>query len=120
MCGFIHSTFVTVPVNLIGLFLSYSAAKEWCASTGVTEQTKPKQTATKPSMLRRIARPPWMDTFVDCRIIEFAVCRVKPLDSSQGGQRNPGCNLLVKRRVTLKYWSTLAATKMCSGLGDWI
>jgi hypothetical protein len=89
MCGFIHSTFVTVPVNLIGLFLSYSAAKEWCASTGVTEQTKPKQAVTKPSMLRRIARPPWMDTFVDCRIIEFAVCRVKPLDSIQGGQRTP-------------------------------
>src|SRR4029453_19184873 len=85
MWGFIHSTFVTVPVNLIGLFLSYSAANEWCASTGVTAQRKPKQTATKPSMLRRIARPPWMDTFVDCRIIEFADCRVKPVDAIHGG-----------------------------------
>src|SRR5215475_10553194 len=117
MCGFIHSTFVTVPVNLIGLFLSYSAAKEWCASTGVTAHRKPKQTVTKPSMLRRIARPPWMDTFVDCRIIEFAVCRVKPVDETHGGLR---AICLSKRTVTLNYLVKHSATKTYSGLGDWI
>src|SRR5215510_8139477 len=30
-CGLIQSTFVTGPVRIAGLFLSYCAANEWCA-----------------------------------------------------------------------------------------
>src|SRR5262245_6776268 len=33
MCGFVHSTFFNVPVNLIGCLSSNSAAKEWWASS---------------------------------------------------------------------------------------
>src|SRR5262245_35274275 len=120
MCGFIHSTFVTVPVNLIGLFRSYSAAKEWCASTGATAHRKPKQTVTKTSVLRLIARPPWMDTFVDCRIIEFAGCRVKPLDEVHGGHRTAVQFACQKARHIEVFGQTLAAIKTYSALGDWI
>ena len=31
MCGFIHSSFVTAPVSVTGLFASNSAANEWWA-----------------------------------------------------------------------------------------
>src|SRR5262245_8752478 len=34
MCGFVHSIFVTVPVKVTGLFMSYSAEIEWCAHAG--------------------------------------------------------------------------------------
>src|SRR6185503_15556027 len=34
MCGFAQSTFLIVPLNLIGLFRSNSAETEWCAATG--------------------------------------------------------------------------------------
>src|SRR5262245_25112957 len=34
MCGFIHSTFTTLPVKVIGLFESNSADTEWCAASG--------------------------------------------------------------------------------------
>src|SRR5213593_3115997 len=34
MCGFAHSTFVTAPFSVMGLFASNSAAKEWCVDTG--------------------------------------------------------------------------------------
>src|SRR5215470_960671 len=34
MCGFVHSTFVTLPVSVIGFDASYSAANEWCARAG--------------------------------------------------------------------------------------
>ena len=33
-CGFPHSSFVTAPVSVTGLFISNSAAKEWWAWTG--------------------------------------------------------------------------------------
>jgi hypothetical protein len=29
MCGFVHSTFVTLPVSVIGFAASYWAANEW-------------------------------------------------------------------------------------------
>src|SRR5262245_9110006 len=95
MCGFIHSTFVTMPVNLIGLFLSYSAAKEWCASTDVTAEKKPKQTVTKTSVLRLIARPPWIDAFVDW-IIELAVL---PCQAARCDPRQPqnGCAICLSK-----------------------
>src|SRR5688572_33168591 len=34
MCGLAQSTFLIVPLNLIGLFTSNSAEIEWCAAAG--------------------------------------------------------------------------------------
>ena len=39
MCGFIHSTFVTLPVNVTGLFGSNSAEMEWCAPAAPQKST---------------------------------------------------------------------------------
>src|SRR5262245_10645483 len=43
MCGFIHSTFLIVPVKVIGLFWSNSAVLAWCARSGAApaSQTAP-------------------------------------------------------------------------------
>ena len=41
MCGFSHSTFVTAPFSVTGLFASNSAAKEWCAETGSDSDIEP-------------------------------------------------------------------------------
>src|SRR5215207_2286706 len=41
-CGFVHSTFVTLPVSSIGLLRSNSAANEWwawLAATGLNAKT---------------------------------------------------------------------------------
>ena len=40
-CGLIHSTFVTVPRNLTGLFASNSAPNAWWARTGAAASNKP-------------------------------------------------------------------------------
>ena len=34
MCGLVHSTFVTLPVNVIGFDTSYCTGNEWCAYAG--------------------------------------------------------------------------------------
>jgi hypothetical protein len=34
MCGFVHSTFLMVPVIFTGFVSSNSAANEWCATSG--------------------------------------------------------------------------------------
>src|SRR5262245_25076465 len=48
MCGFIQSTFFTVPVKVIGLLESNSAETEWCAASGtVTERTRAVKTASE-------------------------------------------------------------------------
>src|SRR5262245_694877 len=48
MCGFIQSTFLTVPVKVIGLLESNSAETEWCAASGtVTERTRAVKTASE-------------------------------------------------------------------------
>jgi hypothetical protein len=40
--GLVHSIFVTVPVRVTGLFESYSAPKEWCATSGIAASNIPK------------------------------------------------------------------------------
>jgi hypothetical protein len=40
-CGLIHSMVVTVPVNFTAFDASYSAAKEWCATTGTAASSRP-------------------------------------------------------------------------------
>src|SRR5262245_37848031 len=54
MCGFIHSTFTTVPVNVIGLLLSNSADTAWWASAGAAMASKPKPRAKAPTRFRVI------------------------------------------------------------------
>src|SRR6185436_5543508 len=49
MCGFIHSTFTTLPVKVIGLFESNSAETEWCAASGTVRN----RTATHPNTALR-------------------------------------------------------------------
>src|SRR5689334_1247975 len=48
MCGFIHITFCTVPVKVIGLFWSNSAAVEWCACA-----TAPRAASANPTAMMR-------------------------------------------------------------------
>src|SRR6185436_1110423 len=44
-CGFSHSTFVTVPVNVTGFCESYSAANAWCARRGTAVSVTPSAAA---------------------------------------------------------------------------
>src|SRR5262245_48773040 len=58
MCGLYHSSLVTDPVSVIGLFRSYCAAKEWCATTERTGANTASVRA-KAAMLRVvIVEPP--------------------------------------------------------------
>src|SRR4029079_16521712 len=50
MCGFVHSTFLTVPVNSMGLLVSNSADTEWCARAGVTATTVPSANTARPEI----------------------------------------------------------------------
>jgi hypothetical protein len=59
-----------------------------------------------------------MDTFVDCRIIEFAAFRVKPVDAIHGGH-STAVQFACQNGRHIEVFG-LAATKTCSGLGDWI
>src|SRR5215510_5281266 len=90
MCGFAHSTFVTVPLNSMGLVLSYSAANEWCAMTGTAAASKP--TITRPSTPRFIAIPPQKLEVLKIRIIDCAIMHVKrtPLLEKEGWREAPG------------------------------
>src|SRR6185295_11215045 len=45
MWGFCHSTLVIVPVTLMGLLSSNSAANEWCAATGTAADRATNATA---------------------------------------------------------------------------
>src|ERR1700681_4656818 len=51
-CGLIHSIDVTVPVNFTGFWASYSAANEWCATTGTAANSRPTPTATTDNLVR--------------------------------------------------------------------
>src|ERR1700730_17775524 len=51
-CGLIHSIEVTVPVNFTGFCASYSAASEWCATTGTAARSKPPPTENTKSLVR--------------------------------------------------------------------
>src|SRR6478672_3401136 len=50
MCGFVHSTFLTVPVNSTGLLVSNSADTEWWARAGVTAITVPIASTASPEI----------------------------------------------------------------------
>ena len=59
--GLVHSSLVTSPVTVMGLFWSYSAANEWCADklvTGVATTIKPKPAASAHIDLAFISAPP--------------------------------------------------------------
>src|SRR5271170_8222856 len=61
MCGFIHSTLVTMPENFTGLVSSYSAAKEWWARMGSVPRAKPSTRAANDTTRTDhvfISRPP--------------------------------------------------------------
>ena len=46
-CGFVHSSFVTVPVNLTGRLMSNSAANEWCDEAGTAARSDAAPTKLK-------------------------------------------------------------------------
>src|SRR6266850_4967465 len=54
MWGFIHSTFLTTPVTLIGLLTSNCADSEWCAISGTVIVSKLTVVVIKARILRVI------------------------------------------------------------------
>src|SRR6185436_18684605 len=65
-CGLVHSSLVTVPVNLTGRLMSNSAANEWCAEADVTVSshattTAPENKAFIPELLKILHQPACSD-----------------------------------------------------------
>src|SRR5215510_724439 len=59
MCGFIHSTFLTVPVTLMGLDVSNWAASEWCANAGTLLSSSPATITKEANETDFIEIPPY-------------------------------------------------------------
>src|SRR6185503_1819114 len=65
-CGLVHSSLVTVPVNLTGRLMSNSAANEWCAEADAAVRshatpTAPANKAFIPKLLKILDHPACSD-----------------------------------------------------------
>src|SRR4030095_10901946 len=68
MWGFIQSTFLTVPVNVIGLLRSNSADTAWCDRAGAAAENKPKLKMQTPMSFRFIDASNGVQ-FFECKAI---------------------------------------------------
>ena len=110
MCGLRHSTFVTGPVRVTGLFPSNSAAKEWCARSGAA-------TIRTVSRLKSVlisgtpeSRRVWIGDASVLKDVE--VVRLDP----PGGRQLPH---LAQRPLFVARGAAVGATRPQPGLARW-
>src|SRR5205809_81249 len=79
MCGFIQSTFVTVPVNVIGLFRSNSADTAWCANAGIAAASRAEPKMKTPMRFRAIDPPINLNIAIETRLLTPVPLKSSPL-----------------------------------------
>src|SRR2546422_3506665 len=79
MCGFIQSTFVTVPVNVIGLFRSNSADTAWCANAGTSAASRAEPKMKTPTRFRAIDPPINLNIAIETRLLTPVPLKSSPL-----------------------------------------